>query len=222
MEILISGILGLLIGGIVIFVIKRMQDNNKKKSARFEAERIVNKANSEAAKLKKDSENKAKDFESRARKNVEQDIHKQKSTLKNKEAQLDRRLKEIEDQFSIGLNEQYLFNGIRLTAPPVTTFAVAPGVVLPVTTATPPLLASQIDPSCRSRTAVMRTPAISGITTDSKPPRPRVQRCPPSVPTQSVPVASTASAVTIAAPRAGSSAGVMVVNSTPSNRESPA
>ena len=110
MEIVISAIIGLLIGGTVVFVIKRLQDNNKKKSARFEAERIVNKANSEAAKLKKDSENKAKDFESRARKNVEQDIHKQKSTLKNKEAQLDRRLKEIEDQFKQKMeeNERYL------------------------------------------------------------------------------------------------------------------
>jgi outer membrane receptor protein involved in Fe transport len=43
---------------------------------------------------------------------------------------------EIEDVLAIGLNEQYLFNGVRLTAPPVTTFQVAPGVILPVTTMT--------------------------------------------------------------------------------------
>lgn len=110
MEIVITAIVGLLLGGGIVFIIKRLQDENKKKSARIEAERIINKAKSEAAKLKKDSETKAKDFEGRARKNVEADIHKQKSTLKNKESQLERRLKEIEDQFKQKMeeNERYL------------------------------------------------------------------------------------------------------------------
>lgn len=110
MEILITAIICLLVGGFVVFLIKRIQENNNKKSARIEAERIVNKAKSEAAKLKKDSETRAKDFEGRARKNVEADIHKQTSTLKNKESQLDRRLKEIEQQFKQKMeeNERYL------------------------------------------------------------------------------------------------------------------
>jgi ribonuclease Y len=98
MEYAIAAILGLLLGGIGVFFIKRLQDENKKKSARIEADRIVNRAKSEAAKIKKDSETKSKDFETRARKNVEADIHKQKTTLKNKENQLERRLKEIDDQ----------------------------------------------------------------------------------------------------------------------------
>ncbi len=110
MEIVITAIVGVLLGGGIVFIIKRLQDENKKKSARIEAERIINKAKSEAAKLKKDSETKAKDFEGRARKNVEADIHKQKSTLKNKESRLERRLKEIEDQFKQKMeeNERYL------------------------------------------------------------------------------------------------------------------
>lgn len=110
MEIAITAIVALILGGAVVFIIKKIQDDNSKKSARIEAERIVNKAKSEAAKTKKDSETKAKDFEARARKNVETDIHKQKSTLKNKEAQLERRLKEIEDQFKQKMeeNERYL------------------------------------------------------------------------------------------------------------------
>jgi len=99
MEIVITALIGLLVGGVVVFLVKRMQDENSKKSARVEAERIINKANSEANKIKRDSEAKAKDFEGRARKNVEADIHKQKSTLKNKESQLERRLKEIDDQY---------------------------------------------------------------------------------------------------------------------------
>src|SRR5262249_3438913 len=99
MEVVIASLLGLLLGGFGMFFVKRVQDEGTKKSAKAEADRIVNRAKSEAAKLKKDSENRSKDFESRARKNVEQDIHKQKSQLKNKETQLERRLKEVDEQF---------------------------------------------------------------------------------------------------------------------------
>jgi len=114
MEVVIASILGLVLGGVAVFVIKRIQDEAQKKSARGEADRIVNKAKSEAAKIKKDSETKAKDFETRARKNVETDIHKQKSQMKNKESQLDRRLKEIDDQFKQKMeeNDRYI-NSLR-------------------------------------------------------------------------------------------------------------
>lgn len=109
MEIIISIIAGLVIGAVATYVLKKIQDEGKKKSAKVEAEKIIAKAKSEAAKLKKDSENKAKDFEVRARKNVEADIHKQKSTLKNKESQLERRLKEIDDQLKSKLDENERF-----------------------------------------------------------------------------------------------------------------
>lgn len=110
MEIVIAALASLLVGGFGVFFFKRIQDEGTKKSAKAEADRIVNRAKSEAAKLKKDSENRAKDFEARARKNVEQDIHKQKSQLKNKESQLERRLKEVEDQFKSKMedNDRYL------------------------------------------------------------------------------------------------------------------
>lgn len=110
MEIVIASFAGLVIGGVVVFLIKKAQDEGNKKSARAEAERIINRAKSEAQKIDRDSKNKAKDFESRARKNVETDIQKQKSQLKNKESQLERRLKEIEEQHKAKLeeNERYL------------------------------------------------------------------------------------------------------------------
>jgi len=111
MEIVIASILGLVIGGVLVFVIKRIQDESQKKSARAEADRIVNKAKSESAKIKKDSETKAKDFEARARKNVEADIHKQRTQMKNKESQLERRLKEIDDQFKVKMEENDRFVG---------------------------------------------------------------------------------------------------------------
>lgn len=96
---LVYVLIGLVIGAFVVFAVKRLQDQNTKKSAKDEAERILNKAKSESLKIKKDSDAKAKDFETKARKNVELEINKQKSQLKNKEQQFERRLKEIEVQF---------------------------------------------------------------------------------------------------------------------------
>ena len=90
---------GLVVGAFIVFAVKRIQDQNTKKSAKEEAERVLNKAKSESLKIKKDSEMKAKDFESKARKNVEVEINKQKSQLKNKETQFEQRLKQIEVQF---------------------------------------------------------------------------------------------------------------------------
>lgn len=109
MEVVISSVLGLLFGGVGIFFFKKFQDDAQKKSAKVEAERIINRAKSESAKIDKDSKNKAKDFETRARKNVEQEIQKQKSTLKNKEGQLERKLKEIDDQLKAKLDENDRF-----------------------------------------------------------------------------------------------------------------
>jgi ribonucrease Y len=96
---LVYVLIGLIIGAFVVFAVKRLQDQNSKKSAKDEAERILNKAKSESLKIKKDSDAKAKDFETKARKNVELEINKQKSQLKNKEQQFERRLKEIDVQF---------------------------------------------------------------------------------------------------------------------------
>lgn len=109
MEIVIAAIVSFVLGSLIVFFAKKIQDENKKKSARAEAERIVNRAKSEAAKIDKDSKNRAKDFESRARKNVEVDIQKQKSKLKNQEGQLERRLKEIDDQLKQKLEENERF-----------------------------------------------------------------------------------------------------------------
>ncbi len=109
MEVVISVILGLIVGGVAVFYLKKMQDEAQKKSARIEADKIINRAKSESAKIDKDSKNRAKDFEIRARKNVESDIQKQKSKLKNQESQLERRLKEIDEQLKQKLEENDRF-----------------------------------------------------------------------------------------------------------------
>lgn len=98
MEILIAAIIGLILGAVGFFVFKRIQEQNTRKTARAEADRIVQKAKSEATKIKRDSETAAKDFENRARKNAELDIQKQKNQMKQKESQLERKLKDADDQ----------------------------------------------------------------------------------------------------------------------------
>lgn len=111
MEVVISVIIGLILGGVGIFFVKKIQDDANKKSARVESEKIINRAKSEAAKLDKDAKNRAKDFETRARKNVEVDVQKQKSKLKNQESQLERKLKEMDDQLKQKLDENERFVG---------------------------------------------------------------------------------------------------------------
>jgi ribonuclease Y len=114
MEVIVAVVVGLLLGGVAVFIVKKVQDEAKKKSARAEAERIINRAKSEAAKIDKDAKNRAKDFETRARKNAEVEIQKQKSKLKNQETQLERRLKEIDEQLKQKLDENDRFvNGLK-------------------------------------------------------------------------------------------------------------
>lgn len=109
MELVIAAVLGLVVGAFAVFAAIRLHENSTKKTAKGEAEKIINKAKSEASKIKKDSETKAKDFETKARKNVETEINKQKAQLKNKETQLERRLKEIEDQHKHRSDENVKF-----------------------------------------------------------------------------------------------------------------
>ena len=62
MELVLYVLVGILVGAFVVFAYKRIEDQNTKKSAHGEAEKIINKAKSESMKIKKDSETKAKDF----------------------------------------------------------------------------------------------------------------------------------------------------------------
>lgn len=103
-EILV-GVISFVLGGILVFFVKKYKDEAQKKSARLEAERILSKAKAEAQKVKKDSENRAKDFETRARRNVETDIQKQKNQLRSKEQQLEKKLKDQDDQHKVKLED---------------------------------------------------------------------------------------------------------------------
>ncbi len=110
MEAMIASLVGLFLGGAITFYFKKVQDDAKKKSAKIEADRIIQRANTEAAKIDRDAKNRAKDFENRARRNAEQEIQKQKSKLKNQEQQFDRKLKELDDVHKNRIDENDRFN----------------------------------------------------------------------------------------------------------------
>ena len=59
---IIAAIVGLILGTFGMFAFKRIQEQNTRKTAQSEAQKIIQKAQSESAKIKKDSELKSKDF----------------------------------------------------------------------------------------------------------------------------------------------------------------
>lgn len=112
MELIISVVVGVLIGALGVWIIWKVQNRVKEKSLQAEVSRVLNRARNEAAKLEKEARSKAKDFETRARKNLESELQKMRSGLKNKEAQLERRLSEIEseEKKQLSQHEQMIHN----------------------------------------------------------------------------------------------------------------
>lgn len=93
---IVATLIGIGLGAVAALFYKKQIDAKTRKSAEIEAERILNRARSEAQKIDKDAKQKAKDFETRARKNAEQDIHKQKQKLKDDEKSLLERESKLE------------------------------------------------------------------------------------------------------------------------------
>jgi ribonuclease Y len=102
--ILLSFVGGTIAGVGALFIYRQTQDNKLKNDASKEAERIVNRAKSQASKIEKDATVRSQEFESRARRNVENDVRKEKqklasleTSLKQKEQKLDGEYKRKED-----------------------------------------------------------------------------------------------------------------------------
>ena len=96
---IVSVVIGLVLGFVIFFAYRKMMDAKNKKSAQVEADRIINKAKSEAAKIEKNAQRKGKDFEVRAKKNAEGEIRKQKDQLKKQEDKLKDREKHLEKEY---------------------------------------------------------------------------------------------------------------------------
>ena len=69
---------GAVVGILALYFYRQTLDNKTRNRAQNEAGRIINKAKSEANRMARDAQNKAKDFESRARRNLENDLRKEK------------------------------------------------------------------------------------------------------------------------------------------------
>jgi ribonuclease Y len=115
MDLLMSAVfavVGILVGAAGLTAFNNMKRKKQVRFAKSEAEQILQKAQQEAARLDRDSKNRAKDFETKARKNVEQDIQRQKTTLaqqektwKDKERNLDQTYQTKNRQLETRLGE---------------------------------------------------------------------------------------------------------------------
>ncbi len=109
---ILLAIIGLFVGAFGAIYFKRMRDEKTKKGADDEAERILGKARGEASRIDRDSKQRSKDFETRARKTAESEIQKQKQKhtqeekqLQDKEAKLEKEMHSKEAELEARLHE---------------------------------------------------------------------------------------------------------------------
>jgi ribonuclease Y len=101
-EVVISlamAVIGLVAGAMGMIFYKKTVDAKTKNSAEQEAEKMVAKARAEASRIDRDSKQRAKDFEARARKNAESDIQKQRQKLQTEEKQLVDKESKLDKEF---------------------------------------------------------------------------------------------------------------------------
>ncbi len=89
-------LLGFALGALVSYLFKKTLDQRKRKTAAVEAEKIISKAKAESARLEREARNKAKDIESKAKRQAESDINRQKSKLQADEKLLNERKIKLE------------------------------------------------------------------------------------------------------------------------------
>ncbi len=100
-----SLVAGVSVGAVGLYAILKLTAQKSLLSAEKEAGKILQRAKGQVAKIERDAAQRAKDFESRARKNAEAEIRKEKqkmqtaeSQLKDRESKLEREQKRKEDQ----------------------------------------------------------------------------------------------------------------------------
>lgn len=98
---------GISVGAFGLYTILKLTGQKTMLSAEKEAEKIIQRAKGQVAKIEKDATQRAKDFEIRARKNVEVEIRKEKqriqqteNNLKERESKLERDYRRKEDQLN--------------------------------------------------------------------------------------------------------------------------
>ncbi|HMN67637.1 MAG TPA: ribonuclease Y [Bdellovibrionales bacterium] len=104
---IVSLLAGVSIGAVGLYAILKATGQKTLLSAEKEAEKVIQRAKGQVAKIERDAAQRAKDFETRARKNVEVDIRKEKQKitqteqqLKERETKLEREYRRKEDQLN--------------------------------------------------------------------------------------------------------------------------
>lgn len=105
--VLLSALGGIGVGIIGFVIYAKTVGRKAMEAADREAEKIIQRAKGQVAKIERDAQNRAKDFEARARKNAEADIKRDKQKiqqteqqLKDKEQRLDKEIKRKEETLS--------------------------------------------------------------------------------------------------------------------------
>jgi ribonuclease Y len=93
---ILSVLAGLFVGAFGLYAILKLTGQKAMLSAEKEAEKIINRAKGQVAKIERDATQRAKDFEGRARKNVEVEIRKEKQKIQQTEQQLKEREQKME------------------------------------------------------------------------------------------------------------------------------
>lgn len=96
--IVVGAVVGVLIGLALGLFVKAAMDKKTRKTAEAEAQRIIQKAKARSNKIDKDSKEKAKQFERRARKNSEEELKREKNKIKDLEASYQKKLKKLESK----------------------------------------------------------------------------------------------------------------------------
>ncbi len=114
MELVISIFLGAVAGALAVWLVVKLQSRIKEKSLQAEVNRILSRAKNEAVKLEKEARNKTKDFEVKARKNLEQELQKMKSQLKSKEQQVDKQISDLaQEEKRLKYQHEGLLQGLK-------------------------------------------------------------------------------------------------------------
>lgn len=96
---IVSLLAGISVGAFGLYGILKATGQKTLLSAEKEAEKIIHRAKGQVAKIEKDAAQRAKDFEGRARKNVEVEIRKERQKIQQTEQQLKEREGKLERDF---------------------------------------------------------------------------------------------------------------------------
>ncbi len=98
-------LIGMIVGFAGFVIGRRIVEGNKKRRARSEADRILNKAQHEAQRLEQQAKQKARDLEIQMKKNAENDLRRQREQISNQERSLKDKERNIDQKLSKTENE---------------------------------------------------------------------------------------------------------------------